>query len=110
MYPHFKKSHFLLQYEIFHRDAIHLFFVCMKMFLTAVIKDEHASCDGSVVVNLLFNIFLLFAGVLFVSLFCSALFCVHSSFAIILKRKRILVALLVKIVFQMYCYYTEQNF
>ena len=44
--PSFKKSHFLLQYEIFHRDAIHLFFVCMKMFLTAVIKDEHASDDS----------------------------------------------------------------
>ena len=45
-YPHFKKSNFLLQYEIFHRDAIHLFFVCMQMFLTAVIKDEHASDDS----------------------------------------------------------------
>ena len=44
--PHFKKSQFLLQYEILHRDAIHLFFVCMKMFLTAVIKDEHASDDS----------------------------------------------------------------
>ena len=45
-YPHLKKLHFLLQYEIFHRDAIHLFFVCMKMFLTVVIKDEHASDDS----------------------------------------------------------------
>ena len=34
------------------------------------------------------------AGVLCLSLFCSALLCVHSSFAIILKRKRKLVALL----------------
>ena len=41
--PSFQKVTFLLQYEIFHRDAIHLFFGCMKMFLTAVIKDEHAS-------------------------------------------------------------------
>ena len=44
--PSFQKLHFLLQYEIFHRDAIHLFFVCMQMFLTAVIKDEHASDDS----------------------------------------------------------------
>ena len=33
-------------------------------------------------------------GVLCLSLFCYALFCVHSSFAIILKRKKKLVALL----------------
>ena len=38
--------------------------------------------------------FPLFVGVLCLSLFCYALFCVHSSFAIILKRKRKLVALL----------------
>ena len=44
--PSFQNVTFLLQYEIFHRDAIHLFFVCMKMFLTAVIKDEHASDDS----------------------------------------------------------------
>ena len=44
--PRFQKSHVLLQYEIFHRDAIHLLFVGMKMFLTAVIKDEHASDDS----------------------------------------------------------------
>ena len=37
--------------------------------------------------------FPLFVGVLCLSLFCKALLCVHSSFAIILKRK--LVALLV---------------
>ena len=43
--PSFQKVEFLLQYEIFHRDAIHLFFVCMKMFLTAAIKDKHASDD-----------------------------------------------------------------
>ena len=39
--------------------------------------------------------FLLFVGGLCLSLFCHALLCVHSSFAIILKRKRKLVALLV---------------
>ena len=38
--------------------------------------------------------FSLFVGVLCLSLFCCALLCVHSSFAIILKRKRKLVALL----------------
>ena len=39
--------------------------------------------------------FPLFVGVLCLSLFCYALLCVHSSFAIILKRKRKLVALLI---------------
>ena len=38
--------------------------------------------------------FPLFVGVLCLSLFCYALLCVHSSFAIVLKRKRKLVALL----------------
>ena len=38
--------------------------------------------------------FPLVVGVLCLSLFCYALLCVHSSFAIILKRKRKLVALL----------------
>ena len=38
--------------------------------------------------------FLLFVGVLCLTLFCNALLCVHSSFAIILKRKIKLVALL----------------
>ena len=38
--------------------------------------------------------FPLFVEVLCLSLFCYALLCVHSSFAIILKRKRKLVALL----------------
>ena len=37
--------------------------------------------------------FPLFVGVLCLSLFCYALLCVHSSFAIILKRKRKRVAL-----------------
>ena len=44
--PSYQKVTFLLQYEIFHRDAIHLCFVCIKIFLTAVIKDEHASDDS----------------------------------------------------------------
>ena len=50
--------------------------------------------------------FPLFVGVLCLFLFCYALLCVNSSFAIILKRKRWLVALLLFaiIVFQMYCY------
>ena len=41
----FQKVTIFATYEIFHRDAIHLFCVCMKMFLTAVIKDGHASDD-----------------------------------------------------------------
>ena len=56
--------------------------------------------------------FPLFVGVLCLYLFCYALLCVHSSFAIILKRKRKLVALLLLsyrcfaiIDLQMYCYY-----
>ena len=42
----------------------------------------------------LYQNFPLFVGVLCLSLFCYALLCVHSNFAIILKRKRKLVALL----------------
>ena len=38
--------------------------------------------------------FPLFVGVLCLSLFCYALLCVHSSFAIVFKRERKLVALL----------------
>ena len=38
--------------------------------------------------------FSLFVGVLCLSLFCYALLCVHSSFALILKKKRKLAALL----------------
>ena len=38
--------------------------------------------------------FPLFVGVVYLYLFCYALLCVHSSFAIILKRKRKLVSLL----------------
>ena len=50
--------------------------------------------------------FPLSVGVLCLSLFCFALLCVHFSFAIILKKKRKLVALLHGIiVLQMYCYY-----
>ena len=44
--PSFQKVTFFLQYEMFHRDANHLHFVCMKMFLTAVTKDEHTSTDS----------------------------------------------------------------
>ena len=41
-----KVTFFVLQNEIFHKDATHLFcFVCLKLFLTAVIKVEHASND-----------------------------------------------------------------
>ena len=48
----------------------------------------------SVVVNLLFDVLPIVCGVLFLSLFWYVLFCVLSSFAIILKRKRKLVDLL----------------
>ena len=38
-----KKITLFLQYKIFHRDVIQIYiFVCLKMLLTAVIKDEHA--------------------------------------------------------------------
>ena len=40
--------------------------------------------------------FLLFVGALRLSLFCYALLCIHYSFAIILKRKRKLVGLLIR--------------
>ena len=56
-----------------------------------------ARCSKEVVLLLLIYCsmyFPLFVGVLCLSLFCYALLCVHSSFAIILKRKRKLVALL----------------
>ena len=43
---------------------------------------------------LLFNVLPILCGSSVLSLFCYALLCVHSSFAIILKRKRTLVALL----------------
>ena len=52
---------------------------------------------GSVVVDILLNVLpidCVIVGVLCLFLFCYALLCVHSSFAIILKRKRKLVALL----------------
>ena len=54
-------------------------------------------CSKSVVLLLLIYClmyFPLFVGVPCLSLFCYALLCVHSSFAIILRRKRKLVALL----------------
>ena len=47
-----------------------------------------------VVVDLLFNVFPLFVEVLCLPLLCYALLCIHSGFAIILKRKRKLVLLL----------------
>ena len=46
------------------------------------------SGGGFVLVDLLFNVFLLFGGVLWLTLLYFVLLCVHSSFAIILKRKR----------------------
>ena len=48
MVASFQKVTFFLQYEIFHRDAMPsiCIFVCIKMFLTAVIKNEHASNDS----------------------------------------------------------------
>ena len=57
-----------------------------------------AAVRSEAVVKLLLICFLmyfsLFVGILCLSLFCYALLCVHSSFAIILKRKRKLVDLL----------------
>ena len=58
---------------------------------------EAAARSKAVVLLLLIHCLMhlpLFVGVLCLSLFCYALLCVHSSFAIILKRKRKLVALL----------------
>ena len=55
------------------------------------------ACSKEVVLLLLvfcLIYFTLFWGVLCLPLLCYALFCVHSSFAIILKRKRKLVALI----------------
>ena len=49
--------------------------------------------------------FPLFVGVPCLSLFCYALLCVHSSFAIILKRKKKLVTLLLLSYRYMFCYY-----
>ena len=43
--PSFQKVTIFLQYEIFNRDAIHCIIVCMKLFLTVVIKDEHTLND-----------------------------------------------------------------
>ena len=49
---------------------------------------------GSVVVDPLFNVPPIVCGSSVFALFCYALLCVHSSFSIILKRKRKLVVLL----------------
>ena len=57
----------------------------------------HTCSKAMVLLMLVYNClmhFPLFVAVLCLSLFCYALLCVHSSFAIILKRKRKLVALL----------------
>ena len=48
--------------------------------------------------------FPLCVGVLCLSLFCYALLCVHSSFAILLKRRKKAGCLAI-VVLQMYCYY-----
>ena len=45
-------------------------------------------------VDLLFNVVPVFVGILFLSLLCDSFLCVHSSFAIILRRKGKLVTLL----------------
>ena len=54
----------------------------------------HASQQSIMQLKVCLMYFPLFVGVLCLSLFCYALLCVHFSFAIILKRKRKLVALL----------------
>ena len=43
---------------------------------------------------LLFNVFALCVGILCLSLFCYTLLCIYSTIAIVLKRKRTIVALL----------------
>ena len=49
--------------------------------------------------------FSLFVGVLCLCLICYALLCIHSSFAIILKRNLEKAGCFAIIVLQMYCYY-----
>ena len=44
--PSFQKVTFFLQYEIPIEMPSICIFVCMKMFMTAVIKDEHTSNDS----------------------------------------------------------------
>ena len=51
------------------------------------VQRQWFSCGGSVVGDMLFNVLPIVYGS-YVSLFCYALLSVHSSFAIILKRKR----------------------
>ena len=41
--PSLQKVTYFLQDEIFHRDVIDLYFVCLKMLLAAVIQDKQAS-------------------------------------------------------------------
>ena len=45
-YPHFKKSHFSYNMKYSTEMPSICIFVCMKMFLTAMIKDEHTSNDS----------------------------------------------------------------
>ena len=59
--------------------------------------------ECSVVGDLLFNVLSIVGGSSVFVFLCYALLCVHSSFAIILKRKRELVALLL-LSYRMYCY------
>ena len=69
-----------------------------KQFCVLTTTESRAAvCSKAVVLLLLIYClmyFPLFVGILCLSLFCYALLCFHSSFAIILKRKRKLVALL----------------
>ena len=46
MYPHFKKSHFSYNVKYSTEMSSICIFVYVKMFLTAVIKDEHTSNDS----------------------------------------------------------------
>ena len=44
--PSFQKTQFFLQYEISTEMPSICIFICMKLFLTAVIKDEQTSNDS----------------------------------------------------------------
>ena len=69
-----------------------------KQFCVLTATESLGCCPfyggGSVVLHLLFNGFPIVCGGSVLSLVCYAILCVHSGFAIILKRKRKLVALL----------------
>ena len=66
------------------------------MYLSPMVASAAFLSKAVVLLLLIYCLmyFPLIVGVLCLSLFCYALLCVHSSFAIILKRKRKLVALL----------------